>query len=177
MKRKNLFISLLFIVLCLVVTGCGEQNIKANQSVSLLEFYVPKDFKNRTDLRGLIYTDDTRKIFAKGDTNDYNTFIYIDVLKQANPNSLDDYINNVNKNSLTDKDVKFVIKENSKLYIFGREGYETMQENVTINNYAYITYIEGFNYTITISGAKNNKEVETIARNVLSSLDKVKTSG
>jgi hypothetical protein len=176
MKKRISFIILL-VIACFIITGCGSKKIETNQSVSLLQFYVPEDFQSRTDLRGLIYNDDTRKVFGKGDNTDYSTFMYIDVIKQVSYVDLDTYISNVNNNNLKDGDVKFIKKNNSELPVYGRDGYETTQGTIEIINYAYITNIEGSNYTITISGPNNKKEeVATLAINILNTLEKNKTS-
>ena len=175
MKGNYKYLVILFIITCFIITGCSctrEEKIEANQNVSLLKFYVPTNFKNRSDLRGAIYNDDSRKVFAKGDTNDYSTFMYIDVTKQVNETSLDEQINDINTKNLTDKDVKFVKKEH-KLDIYARDGYETQQGDIDIINYAYITKIDNANYIITISGPKEKiDEVKTLAINVFNSLEK-----
>ena len=175
MKRGFKYL-IIFVISCLIITGCGcskEEKVEANQNVSELKYYVPSTYKNRSDLRGLIHTDDSRKIFAIGDTDDYSTFIYIDVIRQVNENELKDYIDNINTNNLTAEDVKFENMNHDKLEVYGRMGYETQQGDIMIINYAYLTKINNSIYTITISGPKEkNKEVEKLAKNVLSTLQK-----
>lgn len=167
---------LLFILICLIITGCGctvEDKGEPNQRVSLLGFYAPSNFKNRSDLRGAIYTDNDRKIFAKGDTNDYSTFIYIDVIKQAKDKELSEYIDSINTNNLKEGDVKFIKKEHKTLEVYAREGYETQQGNIDIINYAYITTIDNDYYFVTITGPKDSQsEVKDLATKVLLSLQK-----
>jgi len=177
--KRGLKYLILFIISCIVITGCScskEEKVEANQNVSELKYYVPSTYKNRSDLRGLIHTDDSRKIFAIGDTNDYSTFIYIDVIRQVTESELSDYINNINTKNLQETDVKFENMNHDKLVVYGRNGYETQQGDIMIINYAYLTKINNGLYTITISGPKDkNNEVEKLAKNVLSTLEK-KTS-
>ena len=173
MKKKTFYLLLVFIsIACLYITGCGCERYTPNQQVSKLKYYVPKDFKSRSDLRGLIYNDDTRKIFAKGDVDDYSTFMYIDVIKQAKTIELKDYINDINNNNLKDDNIKFNKKDKSNLEVYERVGYKTQQGKIDIINYAYITAIDNYYYTITISGALDkNIEVNSLAEKVSSSLE------
>ncbi len=179
MKIKNLFISIIFIfIMCITITGCGNNNLKnvePNQKVGLVKYYVPEDYQNRNDLRGLFYSEENRKVYAKGDTNDYSTFFYIDMIKSSsNGQKLGDYINDVNTNNLKEGDVKLKKFDNEHILVYAREGYEIKKGGIEIINYAYITQVDDSSfYTLTISGPKSNiKEIEEIAKKSAYSLQK-----
>ena len=178
MKKNIKIISILLFTSLLFITACGKKDeikkVEPNQNVSSIKFYVPTDYQSRADLRGLLYTDNERKVFAKGDTSDYNTFYYIDMKKDSNNGqTLDDYINYINTNNLKEADVKFVKYNNEHLTVYAREGYGTRNSNVNIINYAYITEIDNFFYALTVSGPKDNQnEIETIAKESANSLQK-----
>ena len=159
------FIFKLFIIFIFILTGCGSNYMKANTSLGEIEYYVPETFTSRQELIGLLYNDDTRKIFASD--ND----IFIDVIKNNISISLDEYVDNINKN-LSEKDVRYsIVKEivqNKILYkVFGRENY-------LINgriNYVYFISCNNYLYTISVHGSKNNgDEVTKVAKDVLTSL-------
>ena len=181
--KKN-YIKLLSITLFITIillNGCSKKgdtekvdDIKPNQSVSSITFYVPDDYKVRNDLRGLIYTDETRKVFAKGETSDYSTFYTIDMLREnSNNQKISEFINNVNSNNLKEADVKFNKYNNDKLEVYGREGYINKSNGVERANYAYYTQIDTYFYVVTISGPKNNQqEIEKLAKQVANSLQK-----
>ena len=179
MKKKSLLLS--FCVLCLVifVSGCGNGSIKyhePNKEVGNIKYYVPNDYKYREDLRGLFYSDDNRKVYAKGDTTDYSSFYYIDMIKsKSNNQKLKDYMESINTNNLKENDVKFIKFDNKNMEVYERAGYVTKKGDVEIVNYAYIIQIDDdYFYGLTISGPKSNqKEVEETAKSSAYSLQKV----
>ncbi len=162
MKKKILFS--LFIIIFIIV-GCGKNSLKANTSLGEINYYVPENFSSHQELIGLLYNDDTRKIFINDDQ------IYIDVIKNSTSISLEEYVNNINKN-LTEKDVlykkvKEIIINKELISVFGRENY-------LINgslNYAYFISCNGYIYTISIHGPKDKSDdITNISSDVLASL-------
>ena len=178
MKKTFIKIGSIFLCICCFFSiGCKKEEpegITANQKVGSVKYYVPKDYEYRKDLKGLLYSEDERKVFAKGNTTDYNTFYYIDMIKNnSNGKKLSDYISDVNSKNLKDGDVKFKKIDNENLEVYGREGYIIKQNNIETINYAYITQADDFFYGLTISGPKaNQKEVEEIAKSSANSLIK-----
>ena len=176
MKRSYKYLIILFIITCFIITGCSctrEDSGEPNQKVSALKFYAPSNYKSRSDLRGAIYNDDSRRIFATGDTNDYNTFMYIDVLKQKSTNSLEERIKELNEQSTNENEPKYVKKEHKSLEVYGKEGFENQNGDVDIIDYTYMTMIDEYQYTIKISGPKaKSDEVKELANKVFNSLEK-----
>ena len=175
MKRNYKYLVILLVIICMIITGYSctrEDNGEPNQNVSLLKFYAPSNFKSRSDLRGSIYDDNSRKIFAKGDTDDYSTFTYIDVTKQVSETKLEDRINELN-NGKAEGDINYTKKEHKSLEVYSKEDYETEQGELKIINYSYMTTIDNSHYTIIISGPFDKKdEVKELANKVFNSLEK-----
>ena len=177
MKKVNIILSITIICLfTLIISGWKKNNEESvtNQKVGAIKYFVPNDYLYRKDLKGLFYSEDNRKIFAKGDTNDYNTFYYIDMIKSdSNGKQLSDYISDVNTKNLKDSDVKFKKINNENVEVHGREGYITKQGTIELINYAYITQVDDSFYTLTISGPKSNqKEIEELAKKISTSMTK-----
>lgn len=174
MKRSYKYLVILLIIICVVIIGfaCGKEG-KANQNVSALKFYAPSSYKIRNDLRGAIYNDDSRKIFATGDNNDYSTFIYIDVLKQKSETTLEERIKELNNQITNENEIKFVKKEHPILDVYAKEAVDTNNGEVDTIDYTYITMIDSFQYTVKVSGPKaKNDEVKDLANKVFNSLEK-----
>ncbi len=177
MKKNIKIIVIMFCFGCILLTGCGKADVKkqeANQSVSNIKYYVPNDYKLRNDLRGILYNDESRKVFAKGDKNDYSSFEYIDMIKtKSDGKSLLEYIDEVNTKNLKDGDVKFFKINHSELEIYGREGYMTKQGDIEIINYAYLIAYQDDYYGLTISGPNSKKdELKSLSNEIIESLQK-----
>lgn len=164
---KKIFIVVLCFI-CIFLTACGKnlKKVEPNQNLSDIKYYVPSDYKKNDTLRGMLYNDETRKLFAKGDISDYNSFYYVDMMKtNSNGKKLDDYINEVNTMNLKDGDIKFSKFDNDKLSVYERSGYETKNGDIKIINYAYITQIGDSFYGLTISGPKKDQDsIKEIAK-------------
>ncbi len=177
--KKKLF--LLLIIALLFVVGCNNTNKiqeevkEANTMVGSLKYYVDPTYEKHSELIGIIYNDNTRKIYVKGNANDYNDAIFIDTYVVNTPYSLTSYIENVN-NNLSDKDVKItylkdIILEKGTSSVFARENFILNNNNVETLNYAYFTSKDGVIYTISIHGPNTKSdEIKNVAKDVLSSL-------
>ena len=177
---KKVFLSFLSIISILLITGCGSKEIKENKEevkqvepntkVGYLNFYAPLDFDYRKDLKGLLYSENEKKVYIKGDyENDFDNVIYlISVVEKQNMGGKQ-YIDSVNSR-LSENDVKFVLKSNGKIIeIYSRENY-VIGTNV---NYAYITEKDGYIHTVNIKGPKDKSdEISKIANDIYLSLNK-----
>lgn len=178
MKKKILLFLLMFVAL-FTITGCGsgsnneeqEETVTANTRVGYLNFYAPEDYNYNPELRGLIYSENERKIYSKGDVNDYSDVIFVDVYVDSFTGSLKEYVETVN-NKLSDKDVKFTLKSNKSISeLYAREDYTLTKNGVERVNYAYLVAQEKYIHAVSINGPKTKSdEVKTLARKIGSSL-------
>ena len=187
MKKKAL-LSLLLILSLFLITGCGkkkeepvaqpdpepepivEPQITANQELGWLQYYVPEEYTYQPDLKGLAYEENDRKIYTKGDYNDRNDVIIIDVVKIELSDSIvfDDYVTNIN-NYIT-SDNKY-IKTSDTPAIYAREKYEGKANDVLVYNYTYLTWYNGYVYNLTISGPiSRDDEMYTLKMDILDNL-------
>ena len=182
---KKIVLSLLIALSLFIVTGCekvkennGSINnatptptatpVTANIAFGSIKSYVPTDFEYRPDLRGLIYSENERKLYIKGNPEDRSEAIIVDLMKQAISDDLDTYVERVNKNL---KDVYYVkIKDKPLVYI--REKYQGKSGDTIIYNYTYFCEYRNYLYTITISGPqKSETDLNTIKDNILKTLE------
>ena len=163
--KKSLFIVLVCSLL-LIVVGCGIKRMEPNIKFGWIKVYVPDEFTYRPDLRGLIYSEDERQIYIKGDPYDRSEAVIIELLKQTSNFTLSEYIENTNKN-LT---IKYnQINKEPQIYL--REKYEGHSGNTTIYSYTYMTTYNSIIYQITISGPQEKeKELDNLRETVLYSL-------
>ena len=172
--RKKIFVLLSIFTL----SACGNKqqeniiaDVEPNQRVGELNYYVPSDYIYNPDLRGLVYTEDERKIYSSTDMDIVNDVIYIDAFVSSINTTIESYIENVNTNNLSDTDVKFILTNNQKIDVYERAGYIFVKDNVERINYAYITYKNNKLYTVTLSGPRTMEEdVKSIAQTLLASL-------
>lgn len=194
MNKKKILILLLLITIVglFILTGCdnssknvNEKNVEEvqkneeakipNTQVKDLKYYIPSEFKNYKDLIGIAYSQDTRKIFVKGNASDLNDAIYVDVYTNVSSQGLTNYIENVNKN-LSDQDVKIsfgkdIILDKGTTSVFSRENFVLKKDGNETLNFAYFTYKDGYIYTINIHGPNSkSEEIKTLAKEVLSSI-------
>ena len=179
---KKLFIGLLTLLLVISFTGCGTKKNEANKNskkpsirevegntrVGALLYYVPKDYKYRPDLRGLIYSENEKKVHVYGDyENDPNNCIYLIAVVENKRMELFEYAQSVN-GKLSDDDVKFTLKMNSKKSeLFAREKF-VYKEQI---NYDYLLGYAGDIYTVNIRGPKDKEtEMKSLARDLYNSL-------
>lgn len=187
--QKKILISLLTIVCILGISGCSNKtdtpsndvvptkvptptptpaDVEGNTRVAYLLFYAPNDYTYRPDLRGLAYDENNKKVYIKGDyENDSANVIYIITALEFQNKNVDQYIEEVNT-KLADKDVKFVLKNNSKnTKVYARESY-VIGNNI---NYAYILGKSGDIYVVNVKGPQDKtSEIAELASNVFKSL-------
>ena len=188
MKKKILYCLLFVCVIFLV--GCQKEDKKEqerienlinnppteeprkaepNMKVGVLWFYVPKsEYTYRPDLRGLIYTEDEKKVFMKGDyDNDPDNVISLVVSSENLGKGAKQYTDEINA-KFTEQDVFYTMKKNDKIIeIYARENY-VIGNNV---NYAYILDKDGLIYVVNIRGPKEKAtEISKLASDIHSSL-------
>lgn len=147
-----------------------DDGIKPNQSVSELKVYIPTDFNYELNLKGMGYTENDRKVFSKGNREDNNDVIYIDIIKTYSPMEFKNYINELNK-SFEEEDIKYTIKDQTKIY--ARENYITISNEIEIVNYEYLVNINGYVYSITIKGPKvKEDEIKSLVNQIYDSIEK-----
>ena len=180
--KKRLFTILFILLLCFVLVGCENEEETSNQttnegtSKSVVEanfkfgwvkFYMPEGYDYHPELRGLIYSEDTRQIYSKGDPSDRSTVIIIDLIKQEYNDYIENYVNKLNEN-LGDNGYKL---KSEKPKLFLREKYEGKSGETIIYNYTYLTKFNDYIYTITVSGPQSSeKELEEIVLNIRKSI-------
>lgn len=159
-------ISLVLIVGLFLLTGCGEEKsatsqntsstptptkvaVQPNTTMGYIKIYVPSDFTYRPDLRGLIYTENQRKLFVKGDPNDRSTAVIIDITAEEFNTHRDVYINKKNENI---KDGNTYKLKSEKPVLYFRDKFEGKSGNTVIYNYSYIVLYENTAYNIIVSG-------------------------
>ena len=179
MKKRILFL----IIGVLLLTGCRlnvkinatnnntntqKNNVEVNASVGYLYFYAPKDYTYRSDLRGLAYREDEKKVYIKGDyENDPDNVIVIVIHVENMNKGAKQYADEIN-NKLSESDVKYVMKSNGQITeIYARENY-VIGNNV---NYAYITDQAGYIHIVNIKGPKDKSdEIANVVNEIYSSL-------
>lgn len=182
---KNKFICVLLTVMFFILVGCDKKDekiqntvistptnnvtsVEPNAKVVYLRFYAPMNYTYRPDLRGLAYSEEEKKVYINGDyENDPNSVIYLIVAKEYQNKDISEFVNEVN-NKLSDNDVKFGMRKNSKKQeVYARENY-------TINgiiNYAYLVGKSGDIYVVNIKGPQDKQqEIDQLAKNVYDSL-------
>lgn len=175
--KKKILLTLFIILSILTLSACGKKqndsivDITPNQMVGELNYYVPVDYLYNPELRGMIYTENERKIYSSTDMNDTAEVIYIDAFVSPINVTFEEYIENVNTNNLSADDIKFNSTSNNKINVYERAGYIFVKENVERLNYAYITYKNNNIYTITLSGPRTKEEsITSLAKEIFSSL-------
>ena len=189
-KISSVILAVLIVFVTLIsLTGCKnvkqnniEENFSeqkevkvANTNVSNLKYYVPEDYQIHNELRGLLYTENTRKVYAKGDVSNNNDAIYIDTYIEQTQQDLISFVENANKN-LNEKDVKItffkdIILNKGTASVFARENYVLKKNGVETLNYAYFTYNNGNIYTVNIHGPNaKSDEIKNLAKEVVGSL-------
>lgn len=170
---KKIFLSLCTIIGVLVLTGCikpqevlQEKKVEPNVSMGWISVYVPIEFEYRADLRGLIYSEDERRIFVKGDPQDRSTAVIVDLIKVETDDNIKDYVEKVDSNI----EVKYKkIKEDPIVYL--RNKYEGKSGDTVIYNYTYLTNYNDYIYSITVSGPQDKEtELNKIKDDILVSL-------
>ena len=162
--KKKLLLSLLLVLSLFIFIGCSKEEtnngeegngsanketVEANFKFGWVRLYMPSSgYEYRPDLRGLIYTEDQRKLYIKGDPNDRSEAIIIDLMQEQYNDYLENYINAKNAN-LGDDGWKL---KSEKPKYFAREKYEGKSGDTVIYNYTYITKFNDYVYTITVSG-------------------------
>ena len=174
MKKK--IISCLFILLTLfAITGCAsrkeetkEPSVVANTKFGWSKVYVPNEYAYRPDLRGLIYSEDERKLFIKGDPYDRSDAIIIDLMMEEYNDYIENYVNAKNSSIKDDNTYKLIKEKPAKL--FAREKYEGQSGDTVIYNYTYISKYNDYIYLYTISGPKSKEsELNTLKTSFLNS--------
>ncbi len=179
--KKKVFLSLLIIISIFMVTGCGKKEeqpqeepqeevpqVKVNQELGWIQYYIPDDFTYQPDLRGLAYTDNDRKIYTKGDYENRNDVIIVDVTRQDLDADFDSYIYKINS-FITGDNVYTKTSEYPAIY--SRERYEGKVDDVVVYNYTYLTWYENFVYNISISGPTGKDfELGTLKTDILDTL-------
>lgn len=177
---KKILFSLL-IIISVVLTGCEitykekepakkedkkeEKKLYANRKIGGVYYYVPLDFTYHPELRGLIYDEDSRKIFIKGDVNDRSEAVIIDAIIEGKYDDFDAHIKDLN-DKIKDGTKYVLVKENPKIY--GREKFKGKSGETTIYNYTYLAYYNGYLYSITVSGPESKEsELNTLKTNIL----------
>ena len=189
MKKKILLICLLLSIFTLV--GCTVKkktetstegpteitdDIKTNNQVGYLKYFVPTDYQKNPSKIGYAYNDNTRKIYTDIDIDDPNVII-LDAYADPYQGDVSAYAEEVN-GKLTDEDVKFKIVSQSKLaksgtLVYGRENYAMNQDGNTRVYYAYLTTIGGYVHTVSVSGPYfKSTDVKELAYQVLQSFEK-----
>ena len=165
--KKVLFVVFLFLIL-ITCNGCKKEEVLTpstiitNQTVNYL-----------TDNRGMLYTENDRKIFSKKLSEDDNDKIYIDIVTSYLPKSITKYITELN-NSLEEDDIKYVEKTNDKgLTIYAREKFITTSNELEYINYVYIINIDGYNHVVSVNGLNSSsQEIEKIVSQLFESFQK-----
>ncbi len=179
MKNKFIIITLA-IIMCFSLAACSNKEkdntntstkateIEGNTQVGYLRFYVPSDYTYRTDLRGLAYSESQKKVYIKGDyENNPNGVIYLISALEYTNTDVKEFVDKVN-NNLSDNDIKFTLKTNSKKQeVYARENY-IISGNL---NYAYIVGLNGDVYVVNVKGPQDkSSEITALATNVFESL-------
>lgn len=179
MKSKLLKIILILLFVCSMY-GCNKKesnieisnSVKPNQKVGLLNYYVDKNYEYKPELRGMLYTENDRKIFINGDINDPNDVIVIDTMSSFLSQGMKEYINSINK-KITDEEIKYSLERENGLEIYKRENYITVNNDIEIVNYSYMINIDSYNHIINIYGPKTkSEEINKIVNDLLLSLSK-----
>ena len=176
MKKK--IISCLFILLALIsITGCASKkeekeskkdSVVANTKFGWSKVYIPVGYIYRPDLRGLIYTEDQRKLFIMGEPDDRSEAIIIDLIMEEYNDYIENYVNTKNSSIKDDNTYKLIKEKPAKL--FAREKYEGKSGDTVIYNYTYISKYYDYIYLYTISGPKSKEsELNTLKTNFLNS--------
>ena len=176
--KKVLFVVFLFLIL-ITCNGCKKEEVLTpstiitNQTVNYLKFFIPDDFEYLPDNRGMLYTENDRKIFSKKLSEDDNDKIYIDIVTSYLPKSITKYITELN-NSLEEDDIKYVEKTNDKgLTIYAREKFITTSNELEYINYVYIINIDGYNHVVSVNGLNSSsQEIEKVVFQLFESFQK-----
>ncbi|MBP5684702.1 MAG: hypothetical protein J6X02_05560, partial [Bacilli bacterium] len=118
--KKYLYVSLLIGLLFIVGCGNSIKRMEPNITFNNIKVYVPSEYAYSPELRGLIYSENERKLFIKGDYRDRSEAIIIELLKTVMNSNFDSYVETLNNNISTVKYKK--IQEEPKMYL--REKYE-----------------------------------------------------
>ena len=161
---KKIILSILLMGLMIAMTGCGEvakpaenkeEIVETNTKFGWSKLYVPEDFTYRPDLRGLIYSEDERKLYIKGDSEDRSTAVIIDLMQEETNLYFVQYIDKLNDNIT---DIKYRLIQEKPVQLFAREKYEGKSGDTIIYNYTYIAEYNSYIYKYTISGPQSKEE-------------------
>ena len=165
--KKYLYVSLLIGLLFIVGCGNSIKRMEPNITFNNIKVYVPSEYAYSPELRGLIYSENERKLFIKGDYRDRSEAIIIELLKTVMNSNFDSYVETLNNNISTVKYKK--IQEEPKMYL--REKYEGKSGDTIIYSYTYLTSYNNILYSITVSGPQaKEKELNELRTTVLYSL-------